>query len=84
MTSLLAVLVVVADALGEVAARVTYGAIGASVVFVAGQLAGGAPPAETVNTVGWVALALACARLAFTVARTMLADVGGRSGAVTA
>ncbi len=81
--SVLAVLAVLADAGADLSARVTYAAIAAAVVYAAGQLAGGAPAAQTINTLGWVALTLAVARLAFTLARTLLADGGDQAEAVT-
>lgn len=84
MAALLTLAAVLAEALAEVSARITYAAIAAALVFAAGQLAGGAPPAQTVNQIGWAALALACARLAFILARNLLADVGDQAEAVTA
>lgn len=87
MAALLSLLAVLAKALGDLAARLTYAALAGALVFAGGQLAGGAPPAQTINAVGWVALALVVARLAFGTAHHLLADAadpGARTGAVTA
>ncbi len=84
MPYLLALLATLCAALAEVANRLTYASLAAALVFAGGRLASGAPPAETINAVGWIALALVVARLAFGAAHNLLADVGGQAEAVTA
>ena len=83
-TAFIALLAALSAALAEVTSRVALAAVAAALVYAAGQLAGGAPAGEIVTTFGWIALSLTTARLAFTAAVHLLADVGDQAEAVTA